>query len=51
MKDEEKKEDGECATPGEKIRSKGEGKGKGYGKGNGPIGVPKKMIESENTEN
>jgi len=29
-----------CATPGNKIRSKGKGRGKAYGKGKGPIGIP-----------
>lgn len=30
----------ECATPGEKIRSKGKGRGLAKGKGKGPIGIP-----------
>ena len=30
----------ECKTPGEKIRSKGQGRGKARGKGRGPIGIP-----------
>lgn len=50
MKDEEKKEDDGCETPGEKIRSKGQGKGEGHGKGKGPIGVPKRMVETETGE-
>jgi len=33
---------GACATPGEKIRSKGKGKGLARGKGKGPMGMPKK---------
>lgn len=37
-----KKDDTECKTPGEKIRSKGMGRGKAVGKGKGPIGVPLK---------
>lgn len=31
---------GACATPGEKIRSKGRGRGLARGKGRGPMGVP-----------
>jgi len=30
----------ECATPGEKIRSKGQGRGLARGEGRGPIGSP-----------
>lgn len=30
----------ECETPGEKIRSKGQGRGMAQGKGKGPIGIP-----------
>ena len=29
-----------CKTPGEKIRSKGQGRGLAIGDGKGPIGVP-----------
>jgi len=29
-----------CATPGEKIRSKGKGRGLARGEGKGPIGIP-----------
>jgi len=37
---------GKCATPGEKIRSKGKGKGLAIGQGKGPIGIPKKAAVS-----
>jgi hypothetical protein len=33
-----------CATPGEKLRSKGKGKGLARGKGKGPMGMPKKAM-------
>jgi hypothetical protein len=32
--------EGECETPGEKIRSKGKGRGEARGRGRGPLGVP-----------
>lgn len=33
-------DDNECETPGEKIRSKGQGRGLARGKGKGPLGIP-----------
>lgn len=39
-KKKKKKDEEDCATPGEKIRSKGKGRGLAKGKGKGPVGLP-----------
>jgi len=47
-----KKDDGECETPGKKIRSKGKGRGAARGRGHGPLGVPigdEAMVGEEKT--
>lgn len=49
-KKDKKKDDIACETPGEKIRSGGEGRGLAIGRGRGPLGVPvgeKAMIGEE----
>lgn len=37
----------ECKTPGEKLRSKGQGRGEARGKGRGPLGIPVGKKEKE----